>query len=219
VKNNPPAKDGLSLDDCERIITSLLLEKVLATNPVWNAYEYVVIVNFFICFVLCRHSFLCFIFSTVIYIVLGELGMKMLHSVNPKFIVRLPKRDDAKAAAAKVTKASKQSAVRKTVPKDGTWLSTKSKAVKRKKATTAKAKKPSKAAKVKTASKKAAVAVPKKSKKAASRVASAEVIELSSDDESRDFPLAALKQDSDADTEEVLWDDGNSSDEEYEFEN
>jgi hypothetical protein len=41
VKNNPPSKDGLNLDDCERIITSLLLEKVLATNPVWNAYEYV----------------------------------------------------------------------------------------------------------------------------------------------------------------------------------
>jgi hypothetical protein len=42
VKDNPPAKDGLTSDDCERIITSLLLEKVIATNPVWNAYEYVV---------------------------------------------------------------------------------------------------------------------------------------------------------------------------------
>jgi hypothetical protein len=39
VKDNPPAKDGLSVEECERIITSLLLEKVLATNPIWNAYE------------------------------------------------------------------------------------------------------------------------------------------------------------------------------------
>lgn len=144
--------------------------------------------------------------------------MRMLSSVNPKFIVRLPKRDDPKAAAVKVTKASKQSAVRKTVPKDGNWLSTKSKAVKRKKATTAKAKKPSKAVKVKPLTKKAAISVPK-SKKVAPKKSAAEVIELLSDDESQDFPLAALKQDSEADTEEVLWDDDNSSDEEYEFEN
>jgi hypothetical protein len=141
----------------------------------------------------------------------------MLNSVNPKFIVRLPKRDNQKVAAVKVTKASKQSAVRKTVPKEGAWLSTKSKAVKRKKATTTKSKKPSKAAKVKPMSKSAAIAVSKKSRKVAPQVAAAEVIELSSDDESRDFPLAALKQDSEADTEEVLWDDDNSSDDEYEF--
>jgi hypothetical protein len=41
VKENPPAKDGLTVEECERIIISLLLENVLATNPIWNAYEYV----------------------------------------------------------------------------------------------------------------------------------------------------------------------------------
>jgi len=39
ILDNPPAKDGISLDSCERIIISLLLENVLATNPIWNAYE------------------------------------------------------------------------------------------------------------------------------------------------------------------------------------
>lgn len=39
VKDNPPAQDGLTVEVCERIITSLLLEKVIATDPIWNAYE------------------------------------------------------------------------------------------------------------------------------------------------------------------------------------
>jgi hypothetical protein len=39
VKENPPAKDGLSVEDCERIIVSLILEKVFAPKIVWGAYE------------------------------------------------------------------------------------------------------------------------------------------------------------------------------------
>ena len=39
VKENPPAKDGLSADDCERIIISLILENIIQPSPVWNAYE------------------------------------------------------------------------------------------------------------------------------------------------------------------------------------
>ena len=216
MKSNPPAKDGLTTDDCERIITSLLLEKVLSTNPVWNAYEYVVDCSWNMNS--SALSYLVFFFSTVIYIVLGELGMQMLNSENPKFIVRLPKRNDQKVAAVKKTKASKQTAARKTVSKDGTWLSTKPNAVKRKKAATAKAKKPSKKSKTKQAPQKGTIAVSKKTRKAGQQIPPAEVIELLSDDESLDLPLASLKQASDADTEEVLWDDDNSSsDEENEF--
>lgn len=39
VKDNLPGKDDLTAEDCERIIVSLLLEKVFATNPIWNAYK------------------------------------------------------------------------------------------------------------------------------------------------------------------------------------
>jgi len=39
VKSNPPAADGLSASDCERVIIALLVEDVFDTNIVWNAYE------------------------------------------------------------------------------------------------------------------------------------------------------------------------------------
>ena len=41
VQENPPSKEGLSSDDCERIIISLLLESIIHTDPKWTAYEYV----------------------------------------------------------------------------------------------------------------------------------------------------------------------------------
>jgi hypothetical protein len=143
----------------------------------------------------------------------------MLNSENPKFIVRLPIRDETKVAAVKATKASKHSAVRKTVSKDGDWLSTKSKAVKRKRAAaTTKVKKPAKAAKAKTVKKKVTKTVRKKSQTAQPEGPSNEVIELSSDEDNDfpDVPLASLKQDSEPEIEEILWDD-KSSDGEYEF--
>jgi hypothetical protein len=39
VKDNPPGKDGLSTDDCERIIVALLLEGIVKANPKWTPYE------------------------------------------------------------------------------------------------------------------------------------------------------------------------------------
>ena len=39
VRDNPPSKDGLSVDDCERIIISLIVAGVFELNVVWGAYE------------------------------------------------------------------------------------------------------------------------------------------------------------------------------------
>lgn len=201
----------MTQDDCERIITSLLLEKVVSTNPKWNAYD------------------------TVIYLVLGELGPNMLSSTNPKFVVRLPLREDTKVAASKVTKAAKQSTLRQTLAKDGEWLSTKPTSVKRKKAATAKTKPKAKtikpAKKIKgNSTKKAVSKVTTAGKTKAAKLQTAgkttEIIELSSDDDDDgtepDVPLVSLRQVDERDVDEVLWDDdddnGNDSDEEYEFE-
>lgn len=143
----------------------------------------------------------------------------MEQSANPKFVVQLPKRESKKVAVVKPTKASKQSRARKTVANDGEWLSAKPKAAKRKKAATAKSK-IAKKGKVKTTKKKATkpAATTKKSAKAQPKRVSTEVIELLSDDDesSVDVPLVTLKQDSERDEDEELWDDG-SSDEEFEF--
>jgi hypothetical protein len=159
--------------------------------------------------------------STVIYFVLGPLGHQMLQSDNPRFVIQLPKRETKKAAVVKPTKASKQSKARKTVAKDGEWLSAKPKATKRKKAASTKSK-PTKKAKTKTTKKKATkpAAGSKKSAKAQPKQMNSEVIELLSDDDdddsSVDVPLKSLKQDSEPDIDEALWDD-DSSDEEFEF--
>jgi len=39
VKDNTPRKEGLTGDDCERIVVSMLLSNILATDAKWTAYE------------------------------------------------------------------------------------------------------------------------------------------------------------------------------------
>jgi hypothetical protein len=165
-----------------------------------------------------RSWFFVYAHSTVIYFKLGGLGSKVLCSENPKIIVHLPIRDEhtpgTKSAS---TKAAKKSKARKTIVSEGTeWLSAKPKAKKRTIAT--KAKKPTKAKKQKTAKPK------KKTAKKATRSAkslpirSEEVIELLSDDDSiEDAPPASLKREGNKNDAEDLWEDDDSSEEEYEF--
>jgi hypothetical protein len=160
-------------------------------------------------------------------LVLGELGPKMLSSTNPKFVMRFPLLEGTtKAAPATLqpTKAAKQSTIRQTLIKKGEWLSTKPAPVKRKRAPTTKTKptkkikeKAAKKTAPKTASKVTAKAKPLKDR---TKRSSNEVIELSSDDDDTepDIPLVSLRQVDEPDAEEVLWNDDNESDEEYEFE-
>lgn len=151
----------------------------------------------------------------------------MLSSSNPKFVVRLPLRDETNVAVLQTTKAAKQNAIRKTITKNGEWLTTKAAPVKRKNAATAKPK-PVKKTKVKP-TKKPVSKVATKTKPAKTRTtgASAEVIELSSDedDSEPDVPLISLRQMDKPDDDDMLWNDDNdddtnnkASDDEYEFE-
>ena len=151
----------------------------------------------------------------------------MLSSPNPKFVVRLPLRDETNVAVLQTTKAAKQNAIRKTITKNGEWLTTKAAPVKRKNAATAKPK-PVKKTKVKP-TKKPVSKVATKTKPAKTRTtgASAEVIELSSDedDSEPDVPLISLRQMDKPDDDHMLWNDDNdddtnnkASDDEYEFE-
>jgi hypothetical protein len=39
VQDYPPSMNGLTLDECERIIISLLLESVFEPKVVWGPYE------------------------------------------------------------------------------------------------------------------------------------------------------------------------------------
>jgi hypothetical protein len=39
IKDNPPAKDDLSVDECEHIVVSMIVERVLEISPVWGSYE------------------------------------------------------------------------------------------------------------------------------------------------------------------------------------
>jgi hypothetical protein len=157
VKDNPPAKDGLSVEDCERIIVSLLLEKVLSTNPIWNAY------------------------STVIYFVLGSLGSRMEQSENPRFVIQLPKLDES--STAKPTAAAAQSKSRKSVASGGDWLSVKSKGEKKAASTKSKPAKKAKTTKKKAAKTKRVPA--KRVVKARPKRDNSDVIELLSDDDSK----------------------------------
>lgn len=151
----------------------------------------------------------------------------MLSSPNPKFVVRLPLRDETNVAVLQTTKAAKQNAIRKTITKNGEWLTTKAAPVKRKNAATAKPK-PVKKTKVKP-TKKPVSKVATKTKPAKTRTtgASAEVIELSSDedDSEPDVPLISLRQMDKPDDDNMLWNDDDdddtnnkASDDEYEFE-
>ena len=166
----------------------------------------------------------------------------MLNSSNPKFIIRLPKRNEKTATSTTTTSA--QSKTRKTVSKEGDgWLTTKPKATKQSKSKTAtKKQKVTKKAKAKVGKKVQKKAAGKKVSKSndaavisskaksktlpsmiaatknnvATRDVNNEVIELLSDDDTPDIPLASLKQDYDSDEDET--DEDDESDEEFEFE-
>jgi hypothetical protein len=165
------------------------------------------------------------LFSTVIYLVLGELGPTMLSSPNPKFVIRLPRREIANVTAAmQPTKAAQQSTLRKTLTKNGEWLSTKPASVKRKKATNVKTiKATTKKIKAKPTKKPAAKAVTKKKvTKTKAEGISAEVIELSSDDDhydtDPDVPLVSLRQVEQQNKHVVRWNDNADDDDDDENE-
>jgi hypothetical protein len=147
--------------------------------------------------------------------------MVLVSSQDPHIIIRLPK-NEAKKAAGQESAASKQSKTRKAAPQDGEWLSTKPKAVKRKKAVAPKGK-AAKTKKTKASKKPAAKKSTKGSKAKVAAVATSEkeVIELWSDDDEdhnggtagvASVPLKRKKS-----AEEALWEDPASSDDEFEF--
>jgi hypothetical protein len=161
-----------------------------------------------------------------VYLKLGRHGPGLASSEDPHIVVRLPKHEK-KAAASKETAAAKQSKVRKAIPKDGAWLSAKpkAKATKRKKAAPKTKAKATKKVKTKTATRKPAAS--KRSSTpawlhtptAAKPVTENEVIEIASDDDDDDevgeaTPLPLKRQRS---SEEALWSDNNSSEDEFEF--
>jgi hypothetical protein len=39
IKDNPPAKDNLSTDECEHIVLSMIVERILDIAPFWNAHK------------------------------------------------------------------------------------------------------------------------------------------------------------------------------------
>jgi hypothetical protein len=172
-------------------------------------------------FVGTTNSLFFFRCSSIVYLKLGRHGPALASSADPHIIVRLPKHEKKAAEST----AAKQSKVRKAVPKDGgEWLSAKPKA-KRKKASAPKAKaKATKKVKTKAASKKSAASKPiargTTAKKAAAKaVTETEIIEIASDDDSDDDsgvatgpPLRRQRS-----TEEALWSDPDSSEDEFEF--
>jgi hypothetical protein len=135
--------------------------------------------------------------------------------MDPHIVVRLPKHEKKTDETA----AAKQSKVRKAVPaKDGAWLSAKPKAKRKKAAPKTKA---TKKVKTKAASRKPAAS--KRTAKgttakaaAAKAVTENEIIEIASDDDdvsdATEIPLTRQRS-----TEEALWSDPDSSDDEFEF--
>lgn len=147
----------------------------------------------------------------------GRRGVALLSSQDPHIIIRLPKNEAKKVAKESV--ASKQSKTRKSTPNDGAWLSTKPKAVKRKKAS-AKTKTAKKVKSTKAAKKPPAKGSTKRAPaKAAATKASTEqeVIELWSDDDDDADGAVEVPLESQKSAEDALWDDPNSSDDEFEF--
>lgn len=156
---------------------------------------------------------------------LSRAGFALLQSTDPKILIRFPKADPKPSTA--VNASSKQaaaSAKRKTMTKNGDWLTTKPKAASKRKTA------PAKSTKKKTAKKanstkskhpppeKRKVADRKRSK--ALKKNAEEIIELSSDGEDKDDDadlqkaLRASLQDTE-NADEALWRD---DEEEFEFE-
>ena len=192
VKNNPPSID-LTGDECERIIVSLLLEEILAPKIAYTAY------------------------NTVMYVVLGQHGHRLIASPHPKVNIRFPKRPTKASSATAGTKARMSIA-----SADGGWIDTKPRA-KRKLATLT----PSKSSKLASKS----IAGTKKLKSSVTGKTAKQkrvdlVIELSSDESTHDEPISSLgirkerasrKSASTASLDMGLWDDPASSEGENEF--
>jgi hypothetical protein len=104
VQANPPAKDKLSMDDCERIIMALLVEQVFTFYVHWTAYQ------------------------AVPYLRVGQRGLALLQSTQPTILVRFPK----KLQSTKETAALAELAARKAVPTNGEWLQVKPRAKRKK---------------------------------------------------------------------------------------
>ena len=86
VEQNPPS--DLSVGECERIVVALILEEVLNTNVVWNAYD------------------------GTVYLVPGKHAASMAASPKPMFVVRFPLHE--KATKAKKPKAASKPRTSKT---------------------------------------------------------------------------------------------------------
>jgi hypothetical protein len=167
------------------------------------------------------NSLFFFCRSSIVYLKLGRHGPALASSADPHIVVRLPKHEKKAPESA----AAKQSKVRKAVSKDGgEWLSAKPKAKRKKAAPKAKAK-ATKKTKTKAAAKKPATT--KRTAKgttaktaAAKRVTETEIIEIASDDDDSDDDdgvATALPLKRQRSTEEALWSDPDSSEDEFEF--
>ena len=183
VLEYPPAKDNLTVDECERIIVSLLLERILCFHIHWTAY------------------------SAVAYLrVTSPLGHQFCEaSQYPKMIVRFPLPQDSLDTNSTTTSKNKAKGQTKRVAsssKQGEWLEAKPKAASRKRksskttttvskkkaATTTKAKRQRKSStdskKTPRATKAPTTKTKTGPKTSASRVSTeTEVIELFSDDD------------------------------------
>ncbi len=71
LKDNPPGND-LAKDECERVVIYLILEDVLHPKVVYTAY------------------------NTIVYLVLGPNGQKLLDSTNPRAEISFPIRPQRK---------------------------------------------------------------------------------------------------------------------------
>ncbi|GAX11626.1 ATP-dependent DNA helicase Q1 [Fistulifera solaris] len=181
VQENPPSKDNLSSDDCERIIIALLLENIIQSEPKWSAYD------------------------TIIYVVLGPLGHRLLQSPNPQVTVSLPKHLESKSLKPASTKTRPKE--RKTSASDGAWLTT------RKRKVPAQQSAAKKKTKVSNKPMSKATRAKKANVKAKPAKVSLDVIEIFSDkSDSEPLPLAVR----DKNVSDPLW--YGSEDEEYEFE-
>uniref|UniRef100_A0A7S3DVU1 Uncharacterized protein n=1 Tax=Entomoneis paludosa TaxID=265537 RepID=A0A7S3DVU1_9STRA len=212
LKDNSPSQDHLSVDECERIIVALLVERVLVFHVHFTAY------------------------SSVAYIRLGPLGQQMIQSPNPKMIVRLPKGESKAVASAKSSNKPRKKAA---PDSGGGWLETKPKAKRKKAATKKTAAKKGTTAKRKRVTKRKTATKPAAKKRAATKTAKApdtkkparrststaetEVIDLFSDEDDVDDDDEEENEEPSSQSQiaNALWkddDEEESSESEFEFE-
>jgi hypothetical protein len=169
VEDYPPK--GLSAEDCERIVIALVVEEVFEPNVVWTAYD------------------------SIVYLRLGRRGVALLHSPDPKIIIRFPIRDDAKST-------STQNTARKSITGEGEWLTTKTTAGRKKKVTSKRTTTKKPPVKKKAPAKKSNVAkAPPKPQRKAAKKRTSELIELSSDESDVNAEADDLMSDQESDDE------------------